>query len=95
MKSNVPQSPGPLIFGKNSGLENPPLWTWQLRSLPMYMSLSGPAEWISTNGVEAQAVGASNAAATADSDQPGGPPGQSRTSIRSYRCTTSYGFLAR
>ncbi len=32
---NVPQSPGPLAFGKNSVLENPPLRTWQLRSLPM------------------------------------------------------------
>ncbi len=35
MNRNVPQSPGPLAFGKNSVLENPPLRTWQLRSLPM------------------------------------------------------------
>ena len=35
MNRNVPQSPGPFAFGKNSVLENPPLRTWQLRSLPM------------------------------------------------------------
>ena len=32
---NVPQSPGPAAFGKNSVLENPPARTWHPRSFPM------------------------------------------------------------
>ena len=34
-EQNVPQSPGPLAFGKNSVVEKPPLRTWQPRSFPM------------------------------------------------------------
>src|SRR6266540_2112326 len=42
--TNVPQSPGVALGGKNSSDVSPVCWTWQLRSTPIETWVSGPAD---------------------------------------------------
>jgi hypothetical protein len=49
--SNVPQSPTPDLPGLNSAVGSPAFWSWQLSSFPIQMLLSGPADWMSVDGV--------------------------------------------